>query len=129
MGNTSYQGVLAVALIIVGIFCFYVFQASNTFGLPYELTWDISVKLVCLVLAVFFLRFIGVEGTIFPFWTIALLLVFFTITPALDYLGSSLVPTPLGRHEEQVMYEWYANTKVQLLIGAAIFICGYKLEN
>lgn len=128
-GNSIMNSFVWLTIMIVALLCVAGLWLANQIGVPFSLALDTVIKVVVVLAFAIFLKFtMDIPGI--PLVTLIAILVFISSTPVLDYLGQSTQSMPSSFYDEMGGdLAWYAQTKVQIAIGVAIFGLGYYLQS
>ncbi|UTZ34944.1 hypothetical protein HB762_27155 (plasmid) [Vibrio campbellii] len=128
-GYSIINSVVWLAIMVVALLCVVGLWLANQIGVPFSLALDTVIKVVVVLAFAIFLKFtMDIPGI--PLVTLIAILVFISFTPVLDYVGQSTQSMPSSFYDGMgVNLAWYAQTKVQIAIGVAIFGLGYYLQS
>lgn len=128
-GNSILKSFVWLTIMIVALLCVAGLWLAEQIGVPDPLAIETVFKVVVILALAIFLHFaMDISGI--PLVTLFAILVFISFIPVLDYLGQSTQSMPSSIYDEMGGdLAWYAQTKVQIAIGVAIFGLGYYLQS
>lgn len=128
-GNSIMNSFVWLTIMIVALLCVAGLWLAEQIGVPDQLAIATVFKVVVVLALAIFLHFaMDISGI--PLVTLVAILVFISFTPVLDYHGQSTQSMPSSLYDEMGGdLAWYAQTKVQIAIGVAIFGLGYYLQS
>ncbi|WHT06236.1 hypothetical protein [Vibrio parahaemolyticus] len=128
-GNSILKSFVWLTIMIVALLCVAGLWLAEQIGVPDPLAIATVFKVVVVLALAIFLHFaMDISGI--PLVTLFAILVFISFIPVLDYLGQSTQSMSSSFYDEMGGdLAWYAQTKVQIAIGVAIFGLGYYLQS